>query len=457
MSAAMTALGYLASFVLAIGILVTVHEFGHFWVARRCGVRILRFSIGFGRPLLRWQRDPDSCEWVLGAIPLGGYVKMLDEREAPVPDALRSESFNRKNVWQRIAIVSAGPLANFLLAILIYWVLFMIGVTELRPLVGAPLTNSPAARAGLRAGDRVLAINDLAVESWSELGWQLVRSGVDRVPITLSVQSEGQGARKLLLATETVRIDGKDVDIVRDLGLSLYRPNLPPVIGQIQPGSPADRAGLRAGDRIVSIDGAAIHSWDDLVAKIAPAAGRSLTVRVAAASGERALSVVPVAQSERGKTIGRIGIGVAEDRALRDKLFTRLSYGPLSALGRAIRLTGETAGLSLKMFGRMLSGELSMRNISGPVTIADYAGQSARQGVEAYTRFVALISISIGLLNLFPIPLLDGGHIMYYLAEVLMRRPVSQRVMEIGQQIGFLILAMLMAFALFNDVSRLLS
>lgn len=453
----MNALWYLGSFILAIGILVTVHEFGHYWVARRCGVRILRFSIGFGRPLLRWQRDPLGCEWVLGAIPLGGYVKMLDEREAPVPEDQLSLSFNRKNVWQRLAIVAAGPLANFLLAILIYWVLFIVGVTELRPLVGAPLAGSPAARAGLRAGDRVLAVDGVAVESWSDLGWQLVRHGIDKAKIELLVQPEKASPQVLLLASESVRTEGRDVDVVRDLGLTLYHPVLPPVVGKILPGSPADLAGLKAGERILSIDGKAVANWEDLVAKISPAAGRRIVLRVVGPSGEREFGLVPSAQGEQGRRIGRIGIGVAEDEALRDRLFTRVSYGPLESLLRSTRLTFETAALSLKMFGRMLSGELSLRNISGPVTIADYAGQTARQGLEAYTRFVALVSISIGLLNLFPIPLLDGGHIMYYLAEVLMRRPVSARAMEIGQQIGFLILALLMAFALFNDVSRLLS
>lgn len=452
----MSILWYIGAFVLAIGVLVTVHEFGHFIVARLCGVKVLRFSLGFGRVLLRHQKRPGDTEWVLCAVPLGGYVRMLDEREAPVPESELALAFNRKSVWRRLAIVAAGPFANLLLAVLIYWVGFMHGVSELRPIVAQPSIESAAGRAGVRAGDEVLAVGDRLTRSWTDVRWALLRHLVDDHSVELKLRSAG-GERIALLATTGLGDDLERADPLKDLGLLPFRPVVPPVIGSVTDNGPAAKAGLRAGDRIEKIDGRALSNWEDLVRDVSASPGRALSVEVRRGEQRAEMRVVPEAHEEHGKSIGRIGVAVQSDGAWRERLLVELRYGPVEAFGRAVRQTWEMAGFSLKMLGRMVTGHVSLKNISGPVTIADYAGQSARIGVDAYVRFLALISISIAVLNLLPIPLLDGGHIMYYLAEILMRRPVSQKVMEIGQQIGFTLLASLMAFAFFNDITRLLS
>jgi len=451
-----TILWYVGAFVLAIGVLVTVHEFGHFIVARLCGVKVLRFSLGFGRVLLRHQKRVGDTEWVLCAVPLGGYVRMLDEREAPVPDAELSLAFNRKSVWRRLAIVVAGPVANLLLAVLIYWVGFMHGVTELRPVVAQPTAESPAALAGVRSGDEVLEVGTRPTRSWTDVRWALLRHLVDDHSVALRLRSGG-GERVVTLATSGLGEDLERTDPLKELGLSPFRPEMPPVIGSISEGGPAAKAGLRAGDRIEKIGGRVLRDWEDLVREVSASPGRALLFEVRRRAIVETVSVVPDAHDEHGKSIGRIGVAVQADGAWRERLLVELRYNPFDAFGRAVRQTWEMAGFSLKMLGRMVTGHVSLKNISGPVTIADYAGQSARIGADAYVRFLALISISIAVLNLLPIPLLDGGHIMYYLAEILMRRPVSQKVMEIGQQIGFTLLASLMAFAFFNDITRLLS
>ncbi len=452
----MTILWYVGAFALAIGVLVTVHEFGHFAVARLCGVKVLRFSLGFGRVLLRCQKTPEDTEWVLCAVPLGGYVRMLDEREAPVPTAELSQAFNRKSVWRRLAIVAAGPAANLLLAVLIYWIGFMQGVTELRPIIAQPSVESPAGKAGMQAGDEIVAVSAQAVRSWSDVRWVLVRHLVDNQTVDLKLHSHG-GERMVTLATEGLGDDLERADPLKDLGLAPFRPDVPPVIGSLAEGGPAAKAGILPGDRVLSIDGKPLESWDDLVRGVSASPGRPLSIEVRRGNEFKSFSIVPEAHSDQGNTIGRIGVAVQADSAWRDRLLVELRYGPVEAFGRAARQTWEMAGFSLKMLGRMITGHVSLKNISGPVTIADYAGQSAKLGADAYIRFLALISISIAVLNLLPIPLLDGGHIMYYLAEILMRRPVSQKVMEIGQQIGFTLLASLMAFAFFNDITRLLS
>lgn len=447
----------LGAFVVALGILIVVHELGHYLVARLVGVKVLRFSVGFGKPLLSRRFGADGTEWSLAAFPLGGYVKMLDEREGEVADDEVHRAFNRQPVGRRSLIVLAGPVANLLLAIFLYTSLFVTGVDELRPILGAPPAGTAAAQAGVKSGELVRSVSGVPVITLTDLRWELMRSVLDRQPVALeTVDLQGQlHIRKL--DTSQIDVNQLDSDFSRKLGLSLYRPPLKPVIGRVEPGSVADAAGIRAGDQVIAADGEAIKSWSALVEAIRAAPGKPVILTIARDGQSRTIKLVPKRVEKDGKTFGRIGAGPRADPELRKLLIVHLRLGPVGAVTRALRQTWDTASLSLRMIGRMLTGQLSWRNISGPVTIADYAGQSAQLGIGHYFRFLALISISLGVLNLLPIPVLDGGHLLYYLAEFLKGGPLSERVMEIGQQIGLGLLILLMAFAFFNDINRLVS
>jgi regulator of sigma E protease len=448
---------YLAAFALALGLLIVVHEAGHFAVARWCGVKVLRFSIGFGKPILSHRLGPDGTELALGAFPLGGYVKMLDEREGNVEPAELPRAFNRQPVWKRFVIVLAGPMANFLLAIIMYWALFVHGVEEPRPLLGAPAAQSTAEQAGFKEGELVRSVNGQPIVSWQELRWELLQQAVARGSVTLEVINSQQeiSFRKLdLSALDTSDLEG---DILQQMGFRNFRPMLPPVIGKVTPGGPAELAGLREGDRILAIDGQKISSWSQVVAIISDAPGRPLRLDADRQGETVSVKVTPSEADDRGRRIGRIGIGVRENAVDRTALMVVVRYGPIESLGKAALQTWETSVFSLSMLGRMITGEVSWRNLSGPVTIADYAGQSAKLGLAYYIKFLALISISLGVLNLLPIPLLDGGHLMYYIVEIIKGGPISERAMEVGQQIGLALLAMLMAFAFYNDINRLIS
>ena len=448
---------YLGAFALALGLLIVVHEAGHFVVARWCGVKVLRFSVGFGKPILSRRFGPDRMELALGAFPLGGYVKMLDEREGEVDAAELPRAFNRQSVWKRFIIVLAGPVANFMLAIFMYWILFVHGVEEPRPLLGNPAAQSIADRAGFQEGELVRSIDGQAIATWQELRWELLQRALAKGSATLEVINKRQeiSFRRIDLSSlDTSDLEG---DILLQTGFRFYRPRLPPVIGKIAPGGVADLAGLREGDRILAIDGEAIADWAQVVAVIREAPGRSLRLDADREGRTINLSVTPAAADDRGKRIGRIGIGVREQEIDRTAVMQIVRYGPVASLGKAAGQTWETSVFSLAMLGRMIVGEMSWKNLSGPVTIADYAGQSAKLGLSYYIKFLALISISLGVLNLLPIPLLDGGHLMYYIVEIIKGGPVSERVMEIGQQIGLALLAMLMAFAFYNDINRLVA
>lgn len=449
-------LWYAGAFVIAIGILVTVHESGHYLAARLCKVRVLRFSFGFGRPLIRWQRPGAETEWTICAIPLGGYVKMLDESEGDVSAQDVERAFNRKSVWQRLFIVSAGPAANLLLAVLIYWIGFVQGVSEPRPILGEPTPNSAVARASLRAGDEILMVGERATRTWADVRWGFVQAMAGQPQVELLIRS-GSNDRRVTFSTPSLSDISDESDPLKELGFNSFRPEFPPLVGTVVAGGAAERAGIRVGDLVLSVDRQPVKHWGELVQIISAAPDRSLRLELSRAGQRLALDVIPEKHTQGGQTIGRIGVGVEASGPWRERLFVEIRYGALDAFGHAIVKTWEMAGFSLRMLGRMIVGEVSLKNISGPLTIADYAGQSAKVGLDAYIRFLALISISIGVLNLLPIPLLDGGHIMYYLAEIAFRRPLSQRTMELGQQIGFVLLACLMAFAFFNDITRLLS
>ncbi|MEZ7895602.1 MAG: RIP metalloprotease RseP [Thauera sp.] len=453
----MTLFDYLIPFALALGLLILVHELGHYLVARWCGVKVLRFSIGFGKPLLRRTAGRDGTEWVLAAFPLGGYVKMLDEREAPVAAPELHRAFNRQSVYRRFAIVAAGPLANFLLAIALYWGLFVAGTEELKPRVTLSDTPAIAQAAGVREGDLVVAVDEEPVRSWQDLRWVLLRHALDSREVMLRVRTleDVEAFRRLDLSG--VAIDEGGTDLIARLGLRPWRPAIPAVIGRVADGSAAERAGLQDGDRVLAIAGTPVEAWSDLVRLVREAPGRALDFEVERGGEAVKLVITPEAAEEGGAQIGRIGVGVAEAAAGGIAMFGEVRYGVLEGLSRAVQQTWETSVLSLKMIGRMLTGEVSWKNLSGPVTIADYAGQTAQLGWTHYLKFVALISISLGVLNLLPIPVLDGGHLLYYTIEIIKGGPIPERVMEVGQQIGLALLVMMMAFAFYNDLNRLIS
>jgi len=448
---------YLIPFVLALGLLILVHELGHYLVARWCGVKVLRFSIGFGRPLLSWTAGADRTVWALAAFPLGGYVKMLDEREGEVPAAELHRAFNRQVVGRRFAIVAAGPIANFLLAIVLYWGLFATGTEELKPQLALTEGQSIAADAGIREGDLVVAVDDEPVRSWPELRWVLLRHVLDAREVTLRVRTaEGVDAFRSLKLTGIAIEDGEN-DLIANIGLRPWRPKIEPVIGKIVEGGAGARAGLMAGDRFVSLDGKPLDSWIDLVERVRDNPARPLVAVILRDERPMEIRLTPDAADDKGRQVGKIGVAVAEPKGGREAMFAVVRYGPVDGLVKALTQTWETSVLSLKMIGRMLTGDISWKNLSGPLTIADYAGQSARLGLDHYLKFVALISISLGVLNLLPIPVLDGGHLLYYVIEIIKGGPIPERIMEIGQQIGLVALAMLMAFAFYNDINRLIS
>ncbi len=454
----MTLLVTVLAFIVALGCLIVVHEFGHYLVARWCNVKVLRFSVGFGRPLWRKSIGSDATEWVIAAFPLGGYVKMLDEREGEVAAADLPRAFNRQSVYRRIAIVVAGPVANFLLAIVLYWALFMHGLPGVKPVLGPVTPDTPAAVAGFKPGETLMRVGDEAIKTWQDARWILLQHAVRKSLVTIEARNEkGEIAwRKLDLSG--LATSDLDSDFMKALGLSLYYPVIRPVIGTVVEGSPAERAGLRAGDLIVFVGAQSMENWAQVVAAVRGNPGASLDVQIRRDDVLLpGIILKPNEVMENGKPVGKIGAAPQIDRTAMADLITEVRYGPLESMSKALLKTWDTSIFSLKMLGKMIVGEVSLKNLSGPITIADYAGQSAQSGWVSYLMFLALISISLGVLNLLPIPLLDGGHLMYYTVEVLKGSPVPDRVMEIGQQFGMALLLALMAFALYNDINRLIS
>ena len=448
---------YLAAFALVLGVLIVVHELGHYLAARYCGVKVLRFSVGFGRPIFQCSLGVDRTEWALAAFPLGGYVKMLDEREAPVDPAELHRAFNRQSVGRRSLIVVAGPLANFVLAIFLYWAVFLHGSDELLPVLGKPPVSSPAAMAGVVNGEQVRAVDGEPVATWDDLRWLLLRKAAEQEFAELEVVNEQQEINVRRLPLAAAGEQGWEGDALERLGIAFYRPNIPAVIGKLVAGAPGERAGLQVGDTIRAVDGAPVGGWLDFVMLVRDAGGRSLRLEVERQAEMLGIVVIPDSVTERGRQVGKIGLAVAESGEARRDIRVFVRYGFLAAGGKALAETWDKSIFTLQMMGKMLIGEVSWKNLSGPVTIADYAGQSARLGVDYYLKFMALVSISLGVLNLLPIPVLDGGHLLYHMIEVVRRRPLSERAMEVGQQIGLSILFVLMAFAFFNDINRLVS
>ncbi|HEY6239906.1 MAG TPA: RIP metalloprotease RseP [Burkholderiales bacterium] len=445
------------AFVLALGVLIVFHELGHYTVARLCGVKVLRFSIGFGRALWRSRRGQDQTEWVIAVLPLGGYVKMLDEHEGPVAPREVHRAFNRQRVWRRIAIVAAGPVANFLLAIVLYWGLFVGGVQEAKPVVDAPEPGTVAEASGLARGETILKVNGEPVASWQQVRWRLLQLAVEKQSARLEVIDEKQRLAWRTLDLSAFDLEGFDSDPLGRLGLRLNRPDVSPVIGKVLPGSVAEDAGLRPGDRVVTVDGVQIGVWEDLVKAVRARPGEFVKLGIVRGGDKVDVRLKPEAVQQNGSRVGRIGAAPRVDPEAMKDLVATVRYSPVIAFGMAIERTWEMSAFSLKMLGKMVIGQVSWRNLSGPVTIADYAGQSAQLGIGAYVSFLALISISLGVLNLLPIPLLDGGHLLYYAVEIFKGSPVSERTMELGQRLGLSLLLFLMAFAIYNDFNRLLA
>lgn len=455
----MTVFTTLLAFILAVGLLVTVHELGHYSVARLFNVRILRFSIGFGRPLWLRRYGADQTEWVIAAVPLGGFVRMLDVQDEEVTPADMPRTFSRQSVWKRIAIVVAGPLANFLLAGLVYWGLFVHGMPGLKPYLAAAPTGTAAAAAGVQERDLVTHVDGEAVVTWQDLRWSLLQRAVERGEVALTVTDSRGAAHVRTVSLREVSKEDLDRDFLGKVGLGGWRPLVEPVIAVVEPQQPAAAAGLRAGDRVVTVDGQPVRRWDEMAARINSRAGEMVRLGIARNGEVLDVAVVPAALKDNaGRTVGRIGIRPApltQEQVADLQVIVR--SGPIAAVGQSAAKIWDMSVFSLSMLGKMVTGELSWRNLSGPVSIADYAGQSARQGLLPYLLFLALISISIGVLNLLPIPVLDGGQLVYYLIEIFKGSPVSQRVIEAGQQVGVVLLLGLTAFAFYNDIHRLIA
>jgi len=447
----------ITAFVFALGVLIVIHEYGHYLVARLCGIKVLRFSVGFGRPLWKVRRGRDRTEWVIAALPLGGYVKMLDEHEGPVAPEELHRAFNRQSVWRRIAVVVAGPAANLLLAIAFYWALFVGGVQEAKPVLAAPEAGTVAEASGIARGETILKINGEPVASWQQVRWQLLQLAVERQPARLEVIDAKQRLTWRTLDLSRFDLEGFDSDPLARLGLRLNRPDVAPIIGTVVPGGVAEAGGLRAGDRVISIDGGAILVWEDVVKAVRAHPAETLQLQILREGNRIEIRLRPEAVQQNGERFGRIGAAPQVDAGAMKDLVATVRYAPWPALVLAFERTWETSAFSLKMLGKMAIGEVSWKNLSGPVTIADYAGQSAQLGIGAYVAFLALISISLGVLNLLPIPLLDGGHLLYYLVEIFKGSPLSERAMELGQRLGLTLLLSLMAFAFYNDLNRLLA
>jgi regulator of sigma E protease len=455
----MTILTYVLAFLVAIGVLVAVHEYGHFWMARRMGIKVLRYSIGFGKVL--WsRRAADGCEYAFSAIPLGGYVKLLDEREGPVPPELLAQAYNRKPVWRRILVLLAGPFANFLFAAVAYWILFVVGIPALKPVIGDVIADSPAAEAGLQSGDSIVAVAGAPVATREGAVLSILDRLMDGAPIELTVRAdEGEGSpRTLDLVVEGDRRGLTEPGaLLPGLGFDFWYPTVPTEIGKIVPGSPAARANLALGDRIVAVDGEPVEDFAALVERVQPSPGKTLRFTIERKGGTFEVPIEVESQRDGARLVGRIGIQPVPNLAVPDDMRALERYGVVQSAGRAVGKTWDMSVLTVRMIWNVATGDVSVKNLSGPINIAEYAGFSARQGILSFLSFLAIVSVSLFVLNLLPIPILDGGQVVYQLAELVKGSPLSERAQAVGQQIGILLLLVLMSFAFYNDLSRLFS
>jgi len=442
-------------FIVAISVLVSFHEFGHFWVARKAGVKVLRFSVGFGKVLWAYQKSPDATEYVISAIPLGGYVKMVDEREGQVKEADLPYAFNRQSVLARTAIVAAGPVFNLILAVALFWGALVIGETGIKPILGSVEQDTLAAAAGFVEGDEIISVNDKATPTWTEAMSVLVSSALDgeqNIKVTVKSFDDQQAIRTLKLTDK----DSENPDVLyQRLGLKLWSPKLQPIIGKVLPDSAALASGLKQGDLIVSADGTIITDWMQWVTYVKSHADVAIKLEIERDGVRLPATITPKSVVVGKNTEGKVGASVYIPEELMKSVSVEYSLSPLAAIPVAFETTYYYSITSLKMMGKMLVGKASVDNLSGPISIAQYAGQSATMGLVPFIKYLALISVSLGVLNLLPIPVLDGGHLLFFAIEGIKGRPVSERAQIFFQQIGIALLVSLMALAMFLDVERL--
>jgi len=441
------------AFIFTIALLVAIHEYGHFWVARKLNVKVLRFSIGFGKPMFKFKGEKDGTEYVVATIPLGGYVKMLDEREGDVPAAELDRAFNRPSVYKRFGIFFAGPLVNFIFAVLAFWFMFVIGVQGVKPIMGKLDPASIAWESGLRSGDHILAVDGTKTPTLSSVYEELLTAFIDRKEVRLTLENQ----RNILFSLDKINKNAEPSQLQLLIGLSLKLPGEDVFLGEVIPDSPAFNAGLKAGDQIVLIDGQPVEHWRDLVRYVISKPDQEVSLLVRRADQDFYLSVMIGSVNEGGLNIGRIGVKSASVTPIPEHMLAVQQYGLLEAIPKSIEKTWELSVLTLKMLGKIIIGEASIKNISGPITIAEVAGQSAQMGLESFLRFLAIVSLSLGVINLLPVPMLDGGHLLYYLVEMVKGSPVSEAVQEFGLKIGIVLLVTLMSVAVYNDLSRLMN
>ncbi|NOT15931.1 MAG: RIP metalloprotease RseP, partial [Methylotenera sp.] len=449
-----------------IGAVVTIHEFGHYQVARWCGVKILQFSIGMGKPLWKKKLGKDQTEYVIAMLPIGGFVRMLDEREMlnkgitlEVSEVARA--YNRQSVWKRMAIAFAGPMANFVFAMLLFWIVFMMGILNMKPMIGEVTKDSPAYQAHFEKGDLVKSVAGKKIDSWQDMRWELLDYSLEKHPIPVEVINQEKVSQTRLLLLSGLDKNDVDADIMEKIGLGMERPIILPRIGKIVEGSAAEKAGLKTKDMVQSVNGKAISDWESFVKIVQASPEQPLKILVRRDVDQLELTVTPEAETVKTKTgevvQGRIGVAFRVEQFEIDQVFTKTRYSPLESLVKAAEKTWATITLTLKMLGGILTGELSWKGLSGPVSIAGFAAQSAGMGMVIFMSFLAFISVSIGVFNLLPVPVLDGGHLMYHIVEILKGSPVSERTMMFGQRIGLGLLGLLFCVAFFNDMVRLVT
>ncbi|MFD2179257.1 sigma E protease regulator RseP [Veronia pacifica] len=444
----------LAAFLVALGLLIAVHEYGHFWVARRCGVHVERFSLGFGKALWR-KMGKDGTEYTIAMIPLGGYVKMLDERVEDVPEHMKSQAFNNKPLWQRSAIVAAGPAANFIFAFFLYWLVMMIGTPAIKPIVGEVTSESIAANAGITPGMELTRVSGIKTADWDSVNLQLIGHIGDSSLTLTAKPADSQGIE----VTKTLNLDNWSFDPekespLRTLGVIPFRPAVLTEVAQISGGSPAEVSGLQAGDRLVSVNGSAVTQWQQVVDVIRQSPNKTVTLGVERDGRDVSLSLVPGVREHDGEEIGFAGVSPKLEPWPESYRFL-MQYGPLEAVPAALTKTWQIVALTTEMVKKLLTGDVAVKNLSGPISIAKGAGMTAQIGLVYFLGFLAFISVNLGIINLLPLPVLDGGHLLFFGIEAVTRRPVSEKVQEMGYRVGSALLVMLMAVALFNDFARL--
>ena len=445
-------------FIISFGVLITFHEFGHFWVARKLGVKVLRFCVGYGKPIWKKQYGPDNTEYVIAALPLGGYVKMLDEREAEVDEAEVHRAFNRQPLSSRTAIVAAGPIFNFLLAIAAYWIIFMLGVTTMKPIVGEVTPGSAAELGGLAPGDEIIAVGDQNTLSWSNVVLGLIEESLDEGEVAVHVLTEYGQEKTRYLELSDLAAQLEDSNVLDIVGILPIEMHLPAIVGFVEPDQPADLAGIQEGDELLEANGEVISHWAGWVEVVREHPGETLDVLLRRGDVEFVVDLTPaIHKGNNGETFGRIGAGVQFDAEQFEGYSHRLEYGLFESLYKAVIKTWDVSILTLKMLYNMIFGEISFKNLSGPLSIAQFAGDSASVGLVAFLTFLAVVSVSLGVLNLLPIPILDGGHLMFYFVEFVKGSPVSPETEMQAQHIGIILLLITMTFAFYNDLNRIFS